>query len=106
MITLELTKRITALYPGPAPTPLSRILKNAVLSNKAGEAPLEEIIDSSAEVNRADPTDVREKPLTAEDYKEVFTQVRDFLVDGDRGMERLYKVIQGRDLSRAQGGAN
>ncbi len=106
LLGLELAKRVTALYPGPEASPLSRILKNAVLSNFAGEAPLEEIIDSSAEVNRQNPADPREKSLTAEDYKAVFTQVKDFLLDSDRGMERLYKVIQGRDLSRAQGGAN
>ncbi len=103
MLALELTKRVTALYPGPEASPLSRILKNAVLANAAAESPLEEIIDSSAEVNRADPTDPRNKPLTVEDYKAVFTQVKDFLLDDDRGMERLYKVIQGRDLSRPQG---
>ena len=106
MVALELTKRITALYPGPEASPLSRILKNAVLANDAAESPLEEIIDSSAEVNRADASDPRDKPLTADDYKAVFTQVRDFLLDGDRGMERLYKVIQGRDLNRPQGEAN
>lgn len=101
LATLELTKRITDLYPGPDASSLSRLLKNAVLADASGQSPLEEFIDSSAEVNRAVPMDPRDKPLTADDYRAVFEQVKAFLSDGDRGLERLYKVIQGRDLSKA-----
>src|SRR6185312_12955438 len=55
MAMLELTKRITDLYPKPEgkakdETPLSRLLKNGVLADKSGQSPLEEFIDSSAEV--------------------------------------------------------
>lgn len=107
MATIELTKRITDLYPKPEDpkkkdeTPLSRLLKNGVLADKNGQSPLEEFIDSSTEVNRKDPSTPRDKPLSADDYRAVFEQVHAFLVDPDRGLERLYKVIQGRDLSKA-----
>ncbi len=107
MSFLELTKRITDLYPKPEDpkvkdeTPINRLLKNSVLADKNGQSPLEEFIDSAAEVNRKTPTDPRDKPLTADDYRAVFEQVHAFLTDQDRGLERLYRVIQGRDLDRA-----
>ena len=73
----------------------------SVLADKSGQSPLEEFIDSSAEVNRKDPSESRDKPLSADDYRAVFEQLHVFLTDPDRGMERLYKVIQGRDLNKA-----
>jgi hypothetical protein len=73
-----------------------------VLPNAQGEAPLETFIDDAAEVNRQNPQEPADKPLTYDDYKSVAEQIRQFLTDGDRGLERLYKVIQGRDLSKPQ----
>jgi hypothetical protein len=99
---LELTRRIAELSSGPEPSTISKLLKNAVLPNAEGESPLEILIDGAAEVNRADPRQPSDKPLLVEDYRSVFRQVMEFLTDEDRGMERLYKVIQGRELSKGQ----
>jgi hypothetical protein len=91
LTTIELTKRISDLYPGPDASPISRLLKNGVLPNGTGEAPIETFIDTSAEVNRKDPTDPSDKPLVEGDYRAVFEQVRVFLNDPERGLERLYR---------------
>jgi hypothetical protein len=95
---LELTRAIANLSQGPEPSTISKLLKNAVLPNDRGESPLEILIDGAAEVNRQDPRQPSDRPLRVEDYRSVFEHVRDFLLDEDRGMERLYKVVQGRNL--------
>jgi hypothetical protein len=81
-------------------SPLTRLLRNAVLSNpsKSGRAPLVTIIDAIADVNRADPTKGTAVPHSAADARNVFDQLRSFLSDNDRGLERLYNVIGSRKL--------
>ena len=60
------------------------------------ETPLEVILDVIAEVNRRDPG--AGGPMTVEDHHDTFSRAHDFLTSESRGMERLYQVIQQREL--------
>ena len=75
---------------------LRRILQNAVSLPAAGDpvTPLETILDVIAEVNRAAPN--AGGSLRADDYRAVFGQVTDFMLDEDHGLERLNGVVQHR----------
>jgi hypothetical protein len=77
---------------------LARLLQNMVSPSLTNtESPVESMIDLVADVNRTNPLAPSSEPLTADDYRAVFSQLQKFLTDGDRGLERLYKVIQGRN---------
>jgi hypothetical protein len=97
--TLELTKDIVNLHEGDDPSPLSKLLKNLVLANEAGEAPLEVLFDSFAEVNRDDPSMDADYPMAPSDASGSLGRVQSFLQDEERGLERIYRVIQSRKLS-------
>ena len=60
------------------------------------ETPLEVILDVIAEVNRRDPG--AGSPMTLEDHHDTLSRAHDFLTSESRGMERLYRVIQQREL--------
>lgn len=77
---------------------LSKILTNLVERSDGGtgETALETIVDVIAEVNRADPG--VGTSLEARDYREIFGRTHDFLTNESRGMERLYRVIQEREV--------
>jgi hypothetical protein len=51
-----------------------------------------------AEVNRKDPTEDSTVSLSAEDDKLVFEGLRQFLASEEIGLERLYKVIENRNI--------
>jgi hypothetical protein len=77
---------------------LGRLLQNLVSPSLTRvESPVESMFDIVGEVNRQNPLEPSTTSLKAEDYRAVFTQLQKFLTDGDRGLERLYKVIQGRN---------
>lgn len=101
--SLEVTRKVAMLHMGkPNLSPLTRILRNAVLGNptKGGRAPLLTLIDAIADVNRTDPNMPTTIPHSAQDARAVFEQLRSFLSDSDRGLERLYKVIDSRTLDK------
>jgi hypothetical protein len=79
---------------------LSALLENLVIPHpehqKGRETPLETLIDVAAEVNRASPSRDQGKQMTAADFKETFAQIREFLSDERRGLERLYDIVQQR----------
>jgi hypothetical protein len=58
--------------------------------------PLEEILDVLSLINRVTPGDGG--AYVADDYAEAMGQTRGFLLDERRGMERLYDVVQNREL--------
>ncbi len=62
-----------------------------------GETPLETILDVVAEVNRVDPG--LGTSLRSDDHRAVLTTAHEFLTDQDRGLERIYNVIQSRELT-------
>ena len=63
-----------------------------------GKSPLEVFIDVIAEVNRKDPTEDSAVSLSADDDKLVFEELKQFLTSDKIGLERLYKVIENRNL--------
>jgi hypothetical protein len=104
---LELTGGVVKeLNKGKAPgtqTALSKLLRNLVLGDERERSPLEVLLDATADVNRTDDTALPETPLTADENREVFSDVRGFLFDQDqekRSLERLYTVIQGRKIKQ------
>jgi hypothetical protein len=103
---LQITYELAKLYEQAPRSPLARLLKNAVETMRApeptelaGKTPLVSLIDVIAEVNRATPEAPRSVPLSAEDNRHVFEQLSEFLSSEDRGLERLYRVIENRKLT-------
>lgn len=94
---LELAKNVTE-RDDKEPSTLSKLLKNSVLSDEVARSPLEVLIDATADVNRKELTAPPEQALSAEEDRHAFQQVSEFLSDDERGLERLYQVIQGRKV--------
>lgn len=104
---LELSREVALLdayRARPELSPLAKLLRNALLPGGAidGRAPAEVIFDAIAEVNRTDPSLPAQSPLTRADARQVFEQLRQFMLDEERGLERLYRVVQGRSLEVEQ----
>ncbi|MET0287935.1 MAG: hypothetical protein ABW352_25825, partial [Polyangiales bacterium] len=81
------------------PTALTKLLNNAVLATGNERSALEVLIDAAADVNRPNLDATALDPLTAEENRDVFGDVKLFLKDDksdQRSMERLYEVIQNR----------
>jgi len=78
---------------------LSLVLQNLVSLPADGseETPLEVMIDVAAEVNRAEPG--LTGPLSADDHAEVLGVTHDFFSSEERGLERIYDVIQNREIT-------
>ena len=74
------------------------MMSNLVSIDVPGEpTPLETILDVIGEVNRATPTDPN-GVATADDVHAVIGQLRQFLSSDTRGLERLFDVVQSREL--------
>ncbi|MCB9616354.1 MAG: hypothetical protein H6722_28295 [Sandaracinus sp.] len=78
---------------------LAAVLRNLVAlpEGSDGETPLETVVDVIAEVNRTEPG--LGTSLRAEDHRAVLGHVDEFLTDPDRGLERIYRVVQNRVLT-------
>jgi hypothetical protein len=98
---LEVTRAIAKADEGAQLSTLAKLLRNAVLpmsGDLSGKSPLEVIIDLVADTNRKDPT--LDSTLSADDNLKVFKELSAFLSDPDVGLERLYAVIENRELQR------
>jgi hypothetical protein len=99
--TLELMREVKKLDPardGERST-LTKLLGELVKeTGKDGETPLEIILDTIAEVNRAAPGKDLGSSLKADDLRAVLRESRDFLSSERHGLERLYDIIQAREL--------
>lgn len=102
---LEVTREIARVDEGAELSVLARILRNSVLpmANSElpeldGKSPLEVFIDMVAEVNRSDPSEPATTTLSAEDDKLVFEELNQFLTSKEIGLERLYEVIENRNI--------
>jgi len=102
---LEVTRQIAKVDQGAELSTIAKLLRNTVLPMDSsevpqltGKSPLEVFIDVIAEVNRKDPTEDSTVSLSAEDDKLVFEELKQFLTSDRIGLERLYKVIENRNL--------
>ncbi|HEX5656049.1 MAG TPA: hypothetical protein VFX59_02595 [Polyangiales bacterium] len=105
---LELTAGVVTILNDPKknefkkdgePTALTKLLGNVVLATPTERSALEVLIDAAADVNRTNVDATALDPLTAEEDRDVFGDVKLFLKDDksdQRSMERLYQVIQHR----------
>jgi hypothetical protein len=59
---------------------------------KPTKTPLEVIMDVIADVNRVDP--VRTEKLASADYASITSQVTDFLLNKERGLEQFYEIVR------------
>ncbi len=77
---------------------LQALLSNLVAlpDGDAQETALETLIDVLAEVHRVEPN--RGGPMRADDHRRVLHTATEFLLDEDHGLERLYSVIQSRQI--------
>ncbi|MCB9658099.1 MAG: hypothetical protein H6726_10665 [Sandaracinaceae bacterium] len=78
---------------------ITRVLQNLVSLPPAGpaETPLETIIEVVAEVNRQVPNEGGS--MSAADHFDVFESVHHFLTGEIRGIERIYQVVQNREIA-------
>ncbi len=58
-----------------------------------GETPLEVIVDTIADVNRASPSNTTD-PLQSADYGNISNEVSGFLTDPERGLEQFYAIVR------------
>ncbi len=78
---------------------LEEIMANMVaLPPGDEETPIEVLLDVIGEVNRADPG--AGTRMTSEDYRSTFGHAHELLTSETRGFERLYQVIEDRELDR------
>lgn len=75
---------------------LRQLLANLVQLRDDQSTPLEVILDVMSEVNRAEPG--AGGAYVPPDYRALFDQMNGFMDDSERGMERLYDVVQAREL--------
>ncbi len=76
---------------------LTAILSNAVaLPEGSLETPLETLIDAMAEINRVEPNSGG--PMRADDHRDVLNTATEFMLDEDRGLERIFDVVQNRTI--------
>jgi hypothetical protein len=76
---------------------LSQILTRLVTpmtdsTGRATETPLEVLIDVIADVNRADPSQTSK--LQPPDYGAIATEVQEFLMDPQFGLEQFYEIVR------------
>ncbi|MFO0673192.1 MAG: hypothetical protein U0235_26840, partial [Polyangiaceae bacterium] len=76
---------------------LTLVLKNAVtpMKGKNGElrkTPFDVVVDVIGDVNRSDPT--KSGRLEPSDFAAVSTEVSEFLVNKERGLEQFYRIIK------------
>jgi hypothetical protein len=77
---------------------LVRLLQNLVSLDADEGTPLETILDVMSEVNRASPG--AGGAYESVDYESALGTARDFMRDEDRGLERLYRVVQNRCIDQ------
>lgn len=73
---------------------LRAILERSVALDEEDETALGILVDVLGEVNRAAPG--AGTPFESTDYRESFHNIADWLLDGEHGMERLYRMVQNR----------
>lgn len=93
--TIDLLARTSALDTTGV---LSRVLANAATHPSTGSpiTPVEALMDAIAEVNRTDPG--VGGPVATEDVTAILASLIEFLTSTERGLERLYAVIENRKV--------
>ena len=62
-------------------------------ASSPGITPLEVIVDTVADVNRASPSDTAD-PLRPPDYASISNELYGFLTDPERGIEQFYAIVR------------
>jgi hypothetical protein len=73
---------------------MDHVLPALVKPMDDGRAPLEVFLEAFLDVHRVEAASG--EPLAAEDYRQVFLTLRDFLTDETRGLEQLYAILKKR----------
>jgi len=73
---------------------LLTVLRNLYNQNAKGGYPASDLADVLSELNRAHPG--HGGPLDAGDYKSILGEVRDFLLDDQRGFTRFLNIVKAR----------
>ena len=66
---------------------------DASAGSSPGVTPLEVIVDTVADVNRANPSDTAD-PLQSPDYANISGELDAFLTDPERGIEQFYAIVR------------
>jgi hypothetical protein len=95
---VELTNEVVKVHKR-RPSTFSRVLRNAVSNSMPDKGtPLEAMIDAITEVERIDASKPNNAPLNRDDLGHIATSAYTFMSDDQHGLERLYSVIQHREL--------
>jgi hypothetical protein len=92
-------EQASALVPAPKQTAV-RLLRSLYRPDASGVYPMSRLGDAIAEVDRAHPAEgpLATGPLTAADYRALFTTTGSFLLDEQRGLLRFLRIVQSRCL--------
>ncbi len=74
-------------------TPMPSGTDTSTSESSPGVTPLEVIVDTVADVNRATPSDTSD-PLAPPDYANVANELSEFLTDPERGIEQFYAIVR------------
>jgi hypothetical protein len=74
-------------------TPMPTAADASSGTSAPGVTPLEVIVDTVADVNRASPSDAV-NPLASPDYANVANELSEFLTDHQRGLEQFYAIVR------------
>ncbi len=74
-------------------TPMPSGTDTSTSESSPGVTPLEVIVDTVADVNRATPSD-KADPLAPPDYANIANELSGFLTDPERGIEQFYAIVR------------
>jgi hypothetical protein len=74
-------------------TPMPTGTDASTSAGSPGVTPLEVIVDTVADVNRATPSDEVD-PLASPDYSNIANELGEFLTDHQRGIEQFYAIVR------------
>jgi hypothetical protein len=74
-------------------TPMPTAADASSGASSPGVTPLEVIVDTVADVNRATPSDAVD-PLASPDYANIANELGEFLTDHQRGLEQFYAIVR------------
>lgn len=78
------------------PRVLRRMVDPVDPNDASSFSPIEILMDTIAEVNRIDASLPGSEPLDAADYQAVFRAMRDVMTSRTRGLEQVYRIVNGR----------
>ena len=91
----ELVELVATLYDEDPDRIFVELLKNLFREHRPGRFPINVLGRVIKHLNRLDPTALG--PYSAADFEHILTNLNDYLLDDERGLERMYHIINHAD---------